>query len=381
MSTVLVNPEIIIWARKRNGFTVDALAKRMNLEPREITMWENGDKTLSYTVLEKLAYKHFKIPLALFFLTKPPDIEDPRNNFRRLPDYELKRFSYDTLQKLRLGQAYQESLAALVPKGVFKRKIFRELDLRGFSAVQLAKKTRDYLGVSVQRQLAFKGVEEAFKYWRYALEQAGIFTFKDTFKDKFISGFCLLHSEWPIIFINNSNAFSRQIFTLAHELGHILLGVHGVSDVDETYFRYLNSHDKMLEIRCNEFAAEMLVPADMFLGDIALFEKEGFGIIPELAKKYSVSREVILRRLLEHRAISAEDYESLSAKWNRDYLRTNGGRKGGNYYLTRLAYLGEGFTRLAFDNYAAGRLSPVDLANHLNVKARSLKKLSAFIKA
>jgi Zn-dependent peptidase ImmA (M78 family) len=381
VSKVLVNPEIIIWARKRNGFTVDALAKRMNLEPREITMWETGDKIPSYIVLEKLAYKYFKIPLALFFFTKPPDIEDPRNNFRRLPDYELKKFSYDTLQKLRLGQAYQESLAALVPKGVFKYKIFHELELKGLSAVQLAKKARDYLGVSVQRQFAFKGVEEAFKYWRYAIEQVGIFTFKDAFKDKFISGFCLLHAEWPIIFINNSNAFSRQIFTLVHELGHILFGVHGVSDVDETYFRYLNSHDKMLEIRCNEFAAEMLVPADTFLGDIVLFEKEGFGIIPELAKKYSVSREVILRRLLEQRAISAEDYEALSAKWNKDYLRTSGGRKGGNYYLTRLAYLGEGFTRLAFDNHAAGRLSPVDLANHLNVKARSLKKLSAFIRA
>ena len=381
MGTLLVNPDIIIWARKRNGFTVDTLAKKMNLEPREITMWENGDKSPSYTVLEKLAYKHFKIPLALFFLTKPPAIEDPRNNFRRLPDYELKRFSSDTLQKLRIGQSYQESLAALIPKGTFKRKIFHELDPGDLSALQLAQKTRDYLGISVQGQIAFKGMQEAFKYWRYALEQVGIFTFKDTFKDKFISGFCLLHPEWPIIFINNSNAFSRQIFTLAHELGHILLGVHGVSDVDETYFRYLNRHDKMLEIRCNQFAAELLVPRDMFLSDIASFEKEGFSIIPGLAKKYSVSREVILRRLLEHHAISAVDYESLSAKWNRYYLRTNGSRKGGNYYLTRLAYLGEGFTRLAFDNYAAGRISPMDLANHLNVKARSLKKLGTFVRA
>jgi transcriptional regulator with XRE-family HTH domain len=83
MSKPLVNPEIIIWARKRNGFTVEALAKSLKLDPHEIAMWEKGDKSPSYATLEKLAYKHFKIPIALFLFAIPPAIEDPRNNFRR----------------------------------------------------------------------------------------------------------------------------------------------------------------------------------------------------------------------------------------------------------------------------------------------------------
>jgi Zn-dependent peptidase ImmA (M78 family) len=151
--------------------------------------------------------------------------------------------------------------------------------------------------------------------------------------------------------------------------------------VDETYLRYMSSHDKTLEIKCNQFAAEILLPEDLFLSDISLFKREGLTVVPELAKKYSVSREVILRRLLDHRVISSEDYETLSGKWNRDYLRMNSRRKGGNYYLTRLAYLGEGFARLAFDNYSAGRITSVELANHLNIKARSLKKLGTYIKS
>ena len=381
MNTPLVNPEIIVWARERNGFTVDVLAKRLKVASHEISMWEQGTKTPSYTVLEKLAYKHFKIPIALFFFSKLPDIEDPRNNFRRLPDFELQRLSSDTLQKLRLGQAYQESLAELIPKGVYKQKLFQDLDPKGMTVEHLARQVRDYLGVTVQKQIALGGEEEAFKFWRHSIEEAGIYTFKDTFKDKFISGFCLLHSQWPIIFINNSNAFSRQLFTLIHELGHILFGIYGVSDVDETYLTYMSSPEKTIEIKCNRFAAEMLVPEDVFLSDISLFEREGPNIIPEFAKKYSVSREVILRKLLDHSLIGQKDYETLSGKWNRDYLRMHGRSKGGNYYLTRLAYLGEGFVRVAFDNYSAGRITSVELANHLNIKARSLKRLGTYIKA
>ena len=380
MNKPSVNPDIIIWARERNGFTVEALAKRMKLDPHEIAMWEQGYKTPSYTILEKLAYKHFKIPIALFFFSKLPDIEDPRNNFRRLPDYELKRLSFDTLQKLRLGQAYQESLAELVPIGLYDRKIFLDIDPKELTAAQLSNQVREYLGITFQKQISFGRPEEAFKYWRHALEEAGIFTFKDSFKDNFISGFCLLHSEWPIIFINNSNAFSRQIFTLIHELGHILFGVYGVSDVDDTYLRYMNSHDKTLEVKCNRFAAEMLVPKDLFLRDIGLFQREGLKIIPELAKKYSVSREVILRRLIDHNLVTSEIYEALSAKWNKDYLRHDRG-KGGNYYLTKLAYLGEGFTRVVFENYSVGRITPIELANHLNIKARSLKKIGTYIRS
>ena len=90
--------------------TIEELARRMKKTPEEIQKWESGQAKLSNTALEALAYKHFKIPLAVFYFPEPPFLDDPKKAFRRLPDYELERLSPNTLQIVRLAQAYQESL-------------------------------------------------------------------------------------------------------------------------------------------------------------------------------------------------------------------------------------------------------------------------------
>ncbi len=377
--TSYINPRIIKWARERNGLSIEELAEKMRRDPSEVKLWEDGIKSPSYSCLEELAYRHFKIPLAVFFFPEPPDIEDPTRNFRRLPDYELARLSDDTLHIIRLAQAYQESLSELIPYVPSQKAIFRELNPKT-TTIQLAQRTREYLGITIQKQFDFQSCETAFKAWRHALENAGVFTFKDSLKDRFISGFCLLHDQYPIILVNNSNSFARQLFTLSHELGHILYKIYGITDVDETYIQFMNSSDKSIEIKCNQFAAELLVPEEFFVREIPLFHKEGLDIIPKLADKYSVSREVILRRFLDHGLLTSEDYQTKVFEWNRDYLRSHKKTAGGNYYLTKLSYLGEGFTRLAFNNYYSGRLTKIQLANHLNIKARNVDKIESYIR-
>ena len=375
--TSCANPSIITWARERNGFTVEGLAQIMKIDPDEIRMWESGIKLPSYPVLENLAYRYFKIPLAVFFFPEPPDIEDTMRRFRRLPDYELKRLSPDTIKIMRSSEGFQDSLEELMSPEYMGRQIFHDLNAEGISAVQLANRTREYLGVKIEQQFSFAGTETAFKAWRHAIENTSVFTFKYSFKDRFVSGFCLLHRQFPIIVVNNSNSFSRQIFTLMHELGHILYNIHGITDVEEQYIEYMSDQEKLLEVNCNRFAAELLVPSEVFRNDIpSHFEPE---IVPLLADKYSVSREVILRRLLEHGVVSQEYYASKADEWNRDYLRIPPKEKGGNWFLTQLSYLGEGYTHLAFEGYYRGRLSKEQLAQHLNINAKNIDKLESYV--
>lgn len=346
----------------------------MKRDPVEIEKWESGKDDLSYTSLEQMAYRYFKIPLALFFFPEPPDIEEPEKKFRRLPTFELERFSADTYQKIRLAQAYQDSLAQLMKDITKPKKVFRDISSRNIEVSKLAEKIRIYLGISLDEQSSFHSCESAFRGWRRVIEEAGIFTFKD----RFISGFSLLDEEYPIIFINNSNAFSRQVFTLIHELGHIIYGVSGVTDIDQSYLNMMNSRERTLEIKCNKFAGHFLVPDDAFAEDVRYVHTAGESAISEIADKYSVSREVILRRLLEHEEVTNEYYDQKSAEWNKDYLSREKSTSGGNYYLTRLSYLGEGFTKLAFDNYYRGRLSRPELGRHLNMNSRNLQKLETY---
>jgi Zn-dependent peptidase ImmA (M78 family) len=277
-----------------------------------------------------------------------------------------------------MGQAYQESLRELGTSLSASKKIFRDLNPEGLTTSQLAEQTRRYLGVSIQDQFSWRSPEQAFKYWRHALEVSSVFAFKDSFKDRYVSGFCLLDPDWPIIFVNNSNSYARQTFTLVHELGHIFFQIHGVTDIDDTYLRYMNQHDKSLEIKCNRFAAQLLVPDAVFSKEIPLVEKAGLEIIPRLADKYSVSKDVILRKLLDHRVISRESYQLKTDEWTKDYIRHMKSGAGGNYYLTKLAYLGEGFARLAFARHTAGHLNEIQLANHLNMNSANLRKLQRY---
>ncbi len=373
------NPTIITWARTRSHLSIEELAARMKRDPEEIRIWESGEKAPSYTVLEELAYRHFHIPLALFFFPEPPDIEDAVNQFRRLPDYEFARLSSNTLRIIRLAQGYQESLKELIDPSMLGRRIFNEINTNGRDITELTQEVRKFLGITIERQCDFGNLESALKAWRHSIENAGIFTFKDAIKDRFISGFCLLDDYFPIILLNNSNSFTRQIFTLIHELGHILFQIHGISDIDEKYIEYMSPPEKALEINCNIFAAELLVPSKEFNEDIQYFKEFNDDIISEIANKYSVSREVILRKLFDIGLVSQEHYRTSASEWNADYLRTNYKEKGGNWYLTRLAYLGEGFTKQAIDSYYQGRISKEELGYHLNVNSKNIDKLEAHL--
>ncbi len=360
--------------------SIEELATKTKRPIDEVEKWETGEIIPPYGRLEEMAYSHFQVPVAVFFFPAPPVFDDPAKKFRRLPDYQLERLSSDTYKKILLAQSYQDSLPHVLKDNEPVKSIVNEFQKVSKKPEKLAEEVRNYIGISFQQQFNFRSADTALKQWRHALENVGVFTFKDSFKDSNISGFCLFDEDYPLIMLNNSNAFTRQIFTLIHELGHILLGVNGLTDIDESYIGHLTNTEKKVEIYCNKFASEFLVPSYAFADDITTFKDEGFESIGEIADNYSVSREVILRKLLDHKAISNRQYLEKTSEWNKDYLRFIKGKGGGNYYLTRIAYLGETYTKLAFTQFQKRVFSRSQLADHLNVKVKSLSTLESTVR-
>ncbi len=80
--------------------------------------------------------------------------------------------------------------------------------------------------------MAWRNIDEALKEWRQAIYRVGIFVFKDAFREERFSGFSLYDDVFPIIYVNNSAAKPRQIFTLFHELGHLLFHTSGIDPLD-----------------------------------------------------------------------------------------------------------------------------------------------------
>ena len=370
-----INPQILEWARHQAGLSVDEVANRLKKAPEVIEAWERGDSAPTYVQLENLAYKVFRRPVALFFFPEPPDEPTLERSFRTLPTPEANDLSADTRYKIREARVFQLSLYELNgDTNPAERKIFDDITVTPEdSASQVAARVRIYLGVEVETRFPWSSAAEWFKECRRLLEDVGIYVFKNTFKQREFSGFCLYDPVFPIIYVNNSTAATRQIFTLFHELAHILLRTSGVTKLHDEYINSLADEEKRIEVFCNQFAAEVLVPEEDFrirVGQMPLDTE----FISDLADVYKVSRETILRRFLDRGRIPSSVYEELTRKWNKEYEARPKG-SGGNPHATRASYLGDKYMGLAFGRYYQGAISEQRLAEMLGVKARYLPDL------
>jgi transcriptional regulator with XRE-family HTH domain len=215
-----IQPNILQWARDRAGYSVSQVAERFQKRPQVIKDWEAGLAAPTYPQLEKLAAL-YKRPVALFFFPKPPEEPEVQQEFRSIPNSELEELEPTTRYLLRVAHAYQISLNELNDgKNPDPKKIFRDIQCPDFHDVaEVAQQIREYLAIDMETQTSWRTSDGALKSWREAVERVGVYVFKNSFRQKSISGFCLVDNEFPVIFLNNSTTKNRQIFTLFHELG------------------------------------------------------------------------------------------------------------------------------------------------------------------
>lgn len=375
-----INHDILRWARLKAGYTIEDIADNLKKNPKLIECWESGESAPTYVQLEKLAYKYYKRPIALFFFPEPPEESDPKKSFRTLPEFELDNLSSDTLYAIRQGEAMQVVLKELNDgKNNSKRKIFEDIQLKpSDSLVTISSLIREYLGVELKEQIGWITYTDSLSNWRTIVENSGIFIFKRSFKQKDISGFCLLDDEFPIIYLNNSSAKSRQIFTIFHELAHILLSTNGITKSNLNYIGALTGEEKNIEIFCNRFAAEFLVPEydlNNQIKSVSIDDK----LISKIAERYCVSREVILRRFFDKGLVNNEFYEAKSNEWVNEFEESRKLNSGGNYYATQFVYLGENFLNMAFSKYYQGQFGVEQLAEYLNIKVKSVPGIEQLV--
>jgi Zn-dependent peptidase ImmA (M78 family) len=124
--------------------------------------------------------------------------------------------------------------------------------------------------------------------------------------DNDLSGMAHIRNGVVIVGVNSLHAPNRQRFTLAHEIGHVVLHRHileGAVHVDRVLLRDRNSSagTDSLEIQANAFASELLMPTDVLdtlLGgrQVVLDDDEE---VAALAKKFRVSESAMRFRFFK----------------------------------------------------------------------------------
>lgn len=362
-----ITPAVVQWARERAGYSMEDASRVF----KKIAVWETGEALPTYAQVEQMAEK-FKTPVAVFFFPKPPAVPPIEQSFRTLTPENFAVIPRTVRLFLRRGQAMQINLAELNDgKNPAPRLITRDLKFTPNTSIErIAAEVRAYLGVSIQEQASWKSLDVALEAWREVFAtRAGVYVFKDAFHAPNYFGFCLYDDEFPVIYINNSSAKSRQIFTLFHELGHLLFHTSGIDILDDPFLDHLSGAEQKIEIICNGLAAHALVPNDV-LDKMLTGLNIGREAATQLANHFSVSREVIYRKFLDRGFIDTGEYAAAAKHWAAQMKPKES--DSGNYYNSHRAYLGQRYIDLAFARYYQQRFDRRQLAEYLNLKPKNL---------
>lgn len=120
-----------------------------------------------------------------------------------------------------------------------------------------------------------------------------------------LSGFLYRENGQAVIGVNTHHAATRQLFTIAHELGHLLLHAGESVHVDHSFRLHLRNQASSegtsdQEIEANLFAAELLMPESFLKQDVAQESAlcwHGDEFLTSLARRYGVSLQALMIRL------------------------------------------------------------------------------------
>ena len=369
-----VNGTIIRWAREFYNMTQEEAARAIGVSIDQYVGWELGLEHPTYAKLKKISSVFHK-PSAVFFFPAPPQLPPIKGDLRTLPDEIVNTFSKNVIIQFEKAKTYQLSLQELYGE---KNSIIAQRDSFPRDIEGLCAFFREQLGFPLDAQKARKSTKVVFEIFREKFYDLGIYVFKDAFKDNSISGLCLNDDHYPVIIINNSMSFARQIFTLFHELYHLISDTSGAEIIRDDYYVTLDDQQSRIEKNCDSFANAFLVPMDDFKQELrkAPFNEER---IEELSNLYSVSKEAIMYKLYKMGRITPAEYDELKDFFYGDAIRNSkkqsGQKSGGNHYNTKIAYLGQRYAGDVFKLYFSGKIDSVHASEMLQSKVDHLSNL------
>ncbi len=377
----LVTPALLKWARTSMRMDVAEAASKAKVKPELLAEWERGVGHPSLPQARRLA-SVYKRPLAALFLPVPPRDFTVPHDFRRLPDVE-QSLSPRLIEAIRLAE-YRRSTALDLADPEEGRS-----DLAGIGSLdddpeRLAASVRKALGIRLVAQRRWRGDEyEGLNSWKSAVEAHSVLVFHfSRVPLEEARAFSIADDRFPVVAINGADRPRPRTFSLMHELCHVVVARGGISDFHE---RGPDEPDTRVEVFCNRFAGALLVPRDALLNESLVRGASGNrewtdDELSELAGYYSVSREVILRRLLTLGKTSESYYQRVREEMApRD--RGSPEREGGFLTPSRGAVrsVGQPFARLVLNAYYEDAITLSDVSEYLGVRVKHVPVIEALL--
>ncbi len=355
---ITLQPDVLRWVRERAGFAPEELAGKLGMKPERVLEWERTGK-ISIAQADRLAQRTHT-PLGFLYLMEPPEDRLPIPDFRTRSGSAPRRPSPDLLETVETMQRRGWWMRGeLIESGV-EPLAFVGSCRKDDDPAQAARVLREALRLAPDWAAREPTWMDAFRRLRDSAEDAGVLTVFSSvvgnsasrkFDPNEFQGFALADAYAPLVFVSGADCKAAQMFTLAHELAHLLIGESGVSAMEA-----VQPADHAVERFCNRTAAEFLAPAE----DLRAFrpEAERVGdLCRALARRFKVSPLAAARRALDLDLIGRDDffdfYREYAASERR---RAQQDESRGNFWSTQRWRVGPRFGGAVARAVKEGRL-------------------------
>lgn len=370
--SINVNPDVLAWSRKSLNMDLQRASKLSKIPQDVIKQFESGKKP-NLDELNALA-KAYNKSLASLLLYEPPKEKPLPNDRRTVNSAQIGNFDIKTIKVVEKARALVYSIVQL--KNELGLPIIKFSNSASLSdnPINVAQKFRrewnlDELKELQNSDLALEGYIEKF-------ENLGVAVFQLPLTKDNLRGFSINDEELPIVVIKRGGELTTaKIFTLFHEVGHLLLNESGICDVG------LNNQQQ-IEKWCNTFAAEVLVPVDELLKNKIVKSNINKGIrewaskdLIEIGNSFFVGRLVILRKLYDLELTTKKYYEEKLKTWNRPSFGRAKESEGRNIPKEIVKERGKTFLSLAFGAYEQNKINLKELSDYLGAKLIYIPKI------
>lgn len=340
MTRVAVNPKLLEWASTRSDKDRTELSTRFP----KLARWLSGEEAPTLNQLEQFS-KVTSTPLGFLFLQSPPTEKLPIPHYRTLTDKSVPAPSAELLDTIYTMQRRQAWLREYLVEEARERIALVKCANPNEHTAAVADKLRVHLHLDIDWASKHATWTEALKTLREVMGDAGIIvvvngivgnnTHRPLNVEEF-RGFVLVDDYAPLVFVNGADGKSAQMFTLAHELAHVVFGSSAAFDL-----RQMQPAKEHTEQACNRVAAEFLVP-ELLLRQ--MWRPDESHPYENVARRFKVSQIVAARRLLDLQLITREAFFAFYQTYiAQEHKTKDAGESGGNFYATAAQRVGTRF--------------------------------------
>ena len=313
-----VNKETLRFIRDKKQISFNYIERIAKLKEAQVSLWEDETSVKLPTINQaKELAKCYRVPFAGFYMNSV-DI-----NIKHLPRFVNKRtmigaVADDSAVNLALLDLICERDFYLEIKDILRedKPVFNLHIPDSFGISEWARIIREYFDLKLTDQYKSPSKRKFYLYLREKIEKKGIFIQGFQKVDVgTLRGVAIVDGSLPIIGINDEDRYPAKSFSILHELIHV---IKRTSSICNDMYGSNSSDDE--EVFCNAVAGEVLVPQNALLSLLKNFPQISIKEIDSIANKFSVSSEVIARRLYDIGKCGKIWYEQISDELARRFI-------------------------------------------------------------